>query len=257
MRFFAEPRIAQHPNHNEHTAHMTTTGARKPASRLPAKRRIADIKRAMREVLCEKGFEQTLISDVASRAGVVEGTIYRYFENKRDLLVKVVEDWYEEMLADFDIQLQGICGTWNRLRFMIWRHLKSLEQDPELCRLVFRHIRVHDDYRDSSIFDLNRRYTQRTLDVIREGIEAGEFREDVPLALVRDMIFGSMEHYAWNYLQGRGSLAVEDTADTITNMIHRGLRIESTAENNNAAEWLARVADRLDNAVGRLEESHE
>ena len=29
-------------------------------------------------------------------------------ENKRDLLVKVIEDWYENMLSDYDQQLAGI-----------------------------------------------------------------------------------------------------------------------------------------------------
>jgi TetR/AcrR family transcriptional regulator, fatty acid metabolism regulator protein len=55
---------------------------------------------AAREVFEEKGYDGALISDIAERAQVVEGTIYRYFENKRALLTSVVERWYAGMLSD-------------------------------------------------------------------------------------------------------------------------------------------------------------
>ncbi len=63
---------------------------------------------AARIVFTEKGYNEALMSDIAERAGVVEGSIYRFFTNKRDLLVKMVEHWYEEMLARDDEQFAGV-----------------------------------------------------------------------------------------------------------------------------------------------------
>jgi AcrR family transcriptional regulator len=37
-------------------------------------------------VLTERGYERTLMSDVARQAGVANGTVYRYFDSKRELL---------------------------------------------------------------------------------------------------------------------------------------------------------------------------
>src|SRR5277367_3091171 len=76
-----------------------TGGARRQVNRLPPERRVADILLAARAVFTEKGYGDALISDIAERAGVVEGSLYRFFANKRDLLVKTVEHWYEDMLA--------------------------------------------------------------------------------------------------------------------------------------------------------------
>ena len=73
---------------------------RKRASRLPAEQRVADIMEAARAIFITRGYEEALISDIAERAGVVDGSIYRFFTNKRELLVRVVENWYEEMLAE-------------------------------------------------------------------------------------------------------------------------------------------------------------
>ena len=100
---------------------MAQIATRRQVSRLPAERRIADIMLAARAVFTEKGYNDALISDIAERAGVVEGSIYRFFTNKRDLLVRVVEHWYEEMLARDDEQFASVRGTWNKIRFIIQR----------------------------------------------------------------------------------------------------------------------------------------
>ena len=68
-------------------------------SRLVLERMLLDS--AARAVLAEHGAHESFISEVAERAGVVEGSLYRFFSSKRDLIEKVAEDWYEEMLTDY------------------------------------------------------------------------------------------------------------------------------------------------------------
>ena len=228
---------------------MTVLGRRQTV-RLPREQRVAEIMRAARAVFVEKGYEEALLSEIAERADVVEGSIYRYFENKRDLLVKVIEDWYEAMLLDFDQQLSGITGTRNRLRYMVWRHLVTVREDPALCHLMFQIIRSGSDYSTTAVRDLNRKYTRRTLDIVREGIDAGELRGDIPLRLVRDMIYGCVEHRTWAYLRGEGEFDPNHTADAIVDLVLRGLEKASarTAEPGDP-----NLALRLEEAVERLE----
>ena len=44
------------------------------------------------DVFSRKGFSEATTHEIAKEAGVAVGTIYKYFNNKRDLLVKVVTD---------------------------------------------------------------------------------------------------------------------------------------------------------------------
>jgi TetR/AcrR family transcriptional regulator, fatty acid metabolism regulator protein len=215
--------------------------------RLPRDERVAKIMLAAREVFGSKGYEAASTAEIAERAGAVEGTLYRYFPTKRDLLIKVVEEFYEDILSDYEGQLKGVRGTWNRLRFMIWKHLSVMHGDPDMCRLIVHELRPWPEYRQSSIFTLNQRYTQSTLAVIREGIDSGEFREDVPLRIVRDMIFGAAEHHTWAHLRGEGDFSPDETADAITNMIYQGL------ERRGKARPAAAELNRLERAVQRLE----
>lgn len=225
---------------------MKNAPARRQVFRLSRERRVADIMAAARDVFREKGYEDAPMSDIALRANVVEGSIYRYFDNKRDLLVKVIEDWYEAMLADYDQQLSGIRGTRNRLRFMIWRHLKTIYDEPALCDLMFQFLRTGKDYSHTTVYELNKQYTRRTLDIIKEGIAAGELRGDVTLRLVRDMIYGCIEHHTWAYLRGEGSFDPDVTADSIVDLVLSGLQLRGAAQGPDYAE-------RIEKAVGRLE----
>jgi TetR/AcrR family fatty acid metabolism transcriptional regulator len=226
--------------------------ARRQVFRLPRARRVADIMAAAREVFREKGYEDAPLSEIAERAKVVEGSIYRYFDNKRDLLVKVIEDWYEGMLADYDEQLKGISGTRNRLRFMVWRHLRTIHDEPALCDLMFKFLRTGQDYSGTAVYELNREYTRRTLDIVKEGIEAGELRGDVPLRLVRDMIYGCVEHHTWAHLRGEGTFDPDRTADDVVDLVLSGLerRDRRPAPQDDLVRRLETVVERLEKAAG-------
>jgi AcrR family transcriptional regulator len=59
------------------------------------KARIADLRRqqildAALTVFSRKGFGESTIPDIAGEAGVAVGTIYNYFESKRDLLISLI-----------------------------------------------------------------------------------------------------------------------------------------------------------------------
>jgi AcrR family transcriptional regulator len=221
---------------------MSESAERRQVFRLPRERRVSDLMAAARTVFSEKGYQDTSTAEIAERAGVVEGTIYRYFSNKRDLLIKVVEAWYDEMISDYDEQLSHINGTWNRLRFLIWKHLSVIHKEPALCRFMFTELRADPDYRSTTVFQLNRAYTRRMIEIIDAAMKSGEFRSDIPTRMVRDLVFGGVEHHTWSYLRGEGDFSVDGAANSITDMVYRGMAMHGGASD-----------DRLDHVVRRLE----
>lgn len=222
--------------------------ARRTSVRLPQERRVADIMAAARQVIAERGYENALMSEIADRAGIVEGTLYRYFENKRDLLTKVVDDWFDEVLSS-DSNLTSIRGTWNRLRHLVWRALQAIRSQPALSRYMLLEIRRDPDYRHTRSFKLNRRFTAEVSEVFESAIAAGEFRSDVSPALLRDMVFGCIEHSTWKFLRGEGDFAIDEVADGIATVIMRGMK----AETDPPPGRLDEVAARLEKATVDLE----
>jgi AcrR family transcriptional regulator len=227
---------------------MAQSTARRQVHRLSPERRIADIMAAAKAVFTEKGYQEALISDIAERAGVVEGSIYRYFTNKRDLLVRVTEHWYEEILVRDAEQFAGVRGSWNQIRFIVHHHLMTIRREPALSRIVFQEFRPDPGYRSTRLFQLNQTYTHRVIDVIKEAVANGEFRSNVSTALIRDMIYGCIEHRTWAFLRNEGDFDAEETADSITDIVYRGLAIDQKTE-----EPMTGVVSRLENVAARLE----
>jgi AcrR family transcriptional regulator len=184
---------------------------RRTSVRLSQERRVADIMSAARRVIAQRGYENALMSEIAEQAGIVEGSLYRYFENKRDLLTKVVDDWFEEVLSTDS-------------------GLASIRRDP--------------DYRHSRSFQLNRRFTAEVSEVFESAMAAGEFRRDVSVTLLRDMVFGCIEHSTWKFLRGEGDFAIDEVADGIATLIVRGMAAEAP-----------RSVDKLDDIAARLEKT--
>jgi AcrR family transcriptional regulator len=52
------------------------------------------------EVISEQGFQRTTIKQIASKAGIADGTIYNYFKSKDDILLGIVARLSEEEAQD-------------------------------------------------------------------------------------------------------------------------------------------------------------
>jgi len=226
---------------------------RRTSVRLSQERRIADIMAAARAVIAEKGYENALMSEIAERAGIVEGSLYRYFENRRDLLIKVADDWFEEVLAT-DSGVASIHGTSNKLRHLIWRALATIRSQPALSRFMLLELRPDPNYRASRSFMLNRRFTAEVSQICADAIRAGEFREDVSVSLLRDMIFGCIEHATWKFLRGEGDFSADEVADGIATVIYRGMSTGSTpAPAPQSQGELPALVQRLEKTAASLE----
>jgi hypothetical protein len=87
-------------------------------------------------------------------------------------------------------------------------------------------------------------------------MDSGEFRAGIPLRIVREMIYGGVEHHTWSFLRGEGEFSPEDVADAITDIIYRGLVRSGVAidRGEEAIRRLEQVAERLEKASGLIEE---
>jgi AcrR family transcriptional regulator len=225
-----------------------------PISPTPRARRRADRRReileAAREIFSKKGFQRASMAEIAARVGVVEGAIYKHFASKRDLLFETIRGYYAPLIESTREELAGIQGTRNRLRFVIWRQLRGFAEEPGFCRLIIEEIRPRSDYHESVIRELNRESTSVALGIIQEGVDAGELREDLSPATIRDVIYGGIEHLAWKALSGRGPLEVERLADELTELIWRGAERHADPERGSGS-----TLARLEEQVERLEQA--
>ncbi len=226
------------------TRQPSTTAAGTPSAtppvarrrRLPKEERLEEILAAAEQVFVESGYEAATVAEVARRAGVVEGNIYRYVKSKRELLARVVSDWYSRKNEELERELRLIGSVRSRLRYLIAAHLRALRDSPGLMRLIIRELRTGDNEFRAIVGKLNQRYTSHMRRAIEQGVESGEFGQQVPVRLVRDMIFGGIEHHATRHLMGEGTLDVETVADQMLELVLQGVRTAPDSSATGLAE---------------------
>ncbi len=216
------------------------------ATRMDRDERVLRILAAARDCFCARGYEAAVVSEISRSLGVSEATIFKYFPTKRDLLNQVIEHWYGQMFGDYSKELAVISGARNRFRYLAWRHLRTIRDSADMCRLVFRELRSQPGYAASPVFAMNKRYAAMFVDVIREGVRDGEFRQGMPMELLRDIFFGAMEHHAWSYLYGEGSLNIEKVADQLSELICSGIAVSPATERVDEVQRLSTLIDRLE-----------
>jgi AcrR family transcriptional regulator len=226
-------------------------------TRRPRAERKAQILDSARQVFSEKGYGAAAVAEIAARAGVVEGTVYSYFESKRALLIAVMKIFFEELIADTESGLGAVRGTENQLRFVIRRQLETFTSDLGLCRVIIREARPDVALYDEAILELNRRYTGLTLSVLEEGVANGSLRKNIVPSVIRDLIYGGIEHAVWRFVFTDGELEVgilaDQLADAILDGIIGGIRSDLAPESVPNQETVLR----LERAVSRLESTLE
>jgi len=74
----------------------------------PADVRRTQILEAAAAVFARKGYQRATVKEVAAQAGVAPGTIYLYFENKRDLLMAIADHLIGQSWAQTSAQMAQI-----------------------------------------------------------------------------------------------------------------------------------------------------
>src|SRR3954451_10151903 len=151
---------------------------------------------AAAKVFVQKGYALASVSQIASIAGVSDGLIYRYFDDKRALLDVVLSEYFQKIVAKLESAAATDASFPEKVHNLISQHLRSFLEDLDFCRFFVSDVRSANGYRGSPVQKLNRSYTRIFIKVLEEGIAAGEMKADLDPRVVRDVVFGAVEHVA-------------------------------------------------------------
>lgn len=220
----------QAPTARAPSVERTERLTRRPTASAKSEQRVRDILRVGREVFAEKGYERATTTEIAQRLGVSEATVFTYFHGKRELCVRVITDWYDEIIAAVDTGLPRERSAREQLDWFVRTHLRLfLIQGTGLCALVLSEGRSKGQGFGDTLLPLQRRYTAPLMDLLARGQASGEFRSDLPLRLLRPLVLGPMEHILWEAVAqepdaAKASAPIEATAAAVSAMLWSALQ---------------------------------
>lgn len=197
---------------------------RQPAGR-KSQQRVKEILQAGRDVFSEKGYERATTAEIAQRLGISEATVFSYFRGKRELCARVIGDWYDEIIEAIETGLPRDGSVRQQFAFIVRMHLRlMLVNGTDLCALVLSEGRARHHELSETLTDMQRRYTAPLMRVLAHGRETGQIRADMPLRLLRSMVFGPMEHVLWDATLANRQIDIEATADSLIEVLWAALQ---------------------------------
>lgn len=182
-----------------------------------------EILQAARQLVEEHGASATSMSQIAKLSGVSEATLYKYYENKQDLINQVLADWAMPFIVDLLDELPKVTGTREKLVLIARSFLRSNVQTPRLHRVFYQELRW-SNYRGSELHRLNHRFANSVVEIVEAACAAGELRADIRPRMVRDMLFGGLEHISMRTSFIGREIDIEAEAEAYVDLMLAGMQ---------------------------------
>lgn len=140
------------------------------------------------ELFAERGFHGTTVPEVAERAHVGAGTVYRYFESKEALVNALYQEWKTEfglaLMKDFDHQAsprRQFHDMWQRMAQFATRYPKVV---------TFLELHHHAPYLDQASRDSEEKVRAPLVAFIEE-MQRRDIIKRIPPDMVMAIVYGA------------------------------------------------------------------
>jgi AcrR family transcriptional regulator len=140
-------------------------------------------------VFAQRGFEAASISDVAKRAGVGQGTVYRYFDSKRELLDHVLDHTVERVLdavrtGATSERAESLEEFIEEVRGIAVRLFTLTQAEPELLKLVLVEVGAIDEEVKARLLGPANALSAMLASYLEHGVRSGWLRADLDTEMV-------------------------------------------------------------------------
>lgn len=146
--------------------------SRREANKIKCRQQIL---KASRRLFKEKGYDSTMIDDVADKADISKATLYNYFPNKESLLVGTMEDQTEACRRYIREETGDADGSYEKIKLALeFLVLDSIPFISVSRRILFLNA-CETSHMYGKVNDVKEMFRELTEDARKEGV----FREDI------------------------------------------------------------------------------
>ncbi|TLS36111.1 TetR/AcrR family transcriptional regulator [Pseudalkalibacillus caeni] len=144
------------------------------------------------EIFSEKGYAATSTSEIAKKAGVAEGTIFRHYKTKKDLLMSIVTPTLTKVLAPFmarDFVKKVFENDHNSfedfIRLLIKNRYEFAKKNLPIIKIFLQEIAFHEEIREQYKAIFNEQVKKKFFAIIEHFQEKGEITDLPPTTVIR------------------------------------------------------------------------
>lgn len=175
------------------------------------------------QLFAQEGFKETSIQDIVNELNVTKGTFYYYFKSKQELLMDIHLQYIERLIENQEAILADKTTSYpEKLDSIIFKLVHDIEKEGLRAKVFFREMRHLSEEHLEQIIPKRDRFKENVQEIIEKGIEAGEFRSDLPSDIVTLGILG-MTNWSYFWFQPDGEKSDREVADIFYKMLMKGI----------------------------------
>ena len=182
------------------------------------------ILRAAVKIFAQKGYFNSKVSDIASEAGIADGTVYLYFKSKDEVLRSVFDRTMDDFISEGRAELAKISSPEEKLRMLANFHLRKLGADRNLAIVFQVELRGSTKFMEEFSEKGFREYLDVIKNVIEEGQTANLFRKDITPITAAKIFYGALDEMVTNWILSRKSYPLEPFADEVIKLFMGGIK---------------------------------
>ncbi len=176
------------------------------------------------KTFARSGYHRTRISDIAGQAGVADGTVYIYFNNKEDILISLFQNLMTRFVKELRSELAHCRNTNEKLETIIDYHLRTLGSKPEQARVTQIELRQIDQNINEGISKPLMSYFQLIEEVIEEGKKQALYRQEIDTRTARKVIFGAIDEVVTCWVMSTKPYQLSNLKNPLFELLVKGLQ---------------------------------
>jgi AcrR family transcriptional regulator len=193
--------------------------------RKPREERWPELIEVATEVFYEKGYEVASLQDIASRLGILKGSLYYYIQSKEDLLFDVISAVHRDGLANIQALAAGEGNALERLRSTIVGHIDHEVRNLVKTAVFLKELQALTPERQAQIVGSEHVYRGVFTSLIEAGQKEGLIRPDINPKLAALWILGSM-NWVYRWFRPGGEFTARQIGEQFADMTIQGIAVQ-------------------------------
>ena len=139
---------------------------------------------AAQKLFARNGYDGTTTKELAEKAGIAEGTLFRHFTNKKAILVEVATNGWIELLTDLLTELSEM-ASYEAISHVMYKRMLRLGDNYDMMRVCFMEVQSHPDLRDRIQSEVIEKMTDVAEAFFQTAMERGVYRRMNPRVIAQ------------------------------------------------------------------------
>jgi AcrR family transcriptional regulator len=186
------------------------------------------ILQAALRLFAAKGYEGTTTKDLAGKANVAEGTLFRYFPNKKAILIEVATRGWVDILTDLLTELSEM-GSYKAVAQVMRRRVLKMRENSDLLRVCFIEAQFHPELKERIQSEVIAKMTDVAEAFFQTAIDRGIYRPMNPKIVAQVFLgmFAIAGFSSETILDSNASpLALQEMAEGIAEIFLNGVLVK-------------------------------